>query len=153
MRSNMSSGTEIVKKALQKIGQHSQISPANPVSIENGVDVLNSLMQLWLSQGIDLGIVPILEPGNDINEPMDSTQVIINSLALELAPDYDDGNSNVSETLKNNARRGFSRLSGLYRVKVIPDKIISSTTPLGAGNSLRWRFNRNFAGRDATVKN
>lgn len=151
----MSSGTSLILEALENIGQDSQLKPANPKSIERGFRALNSLLQFWLSDDIDLGVVPLAAPGDELNEPVDTTQVIIDNLSLKLAPKYDnDGKRNVSDTLRDNARTGFATMSAIYRVIKIPKKKISSTTPLGAGNNRRLRFrDSNFVGRNATVGN
>jgi len=147
----MSSGTFIVQKALQKIGAHSQIRKANPSSIEDGFESLGWMLQLWLSQGIALGIKPISAPGDEVDEPEDATQVIIDNLALILAPDREGGKDVVSPTLRVNANRGFHTLKALYQVFTIPDKVLSSTAPSGAGNTNRFFNQRIFVGRGFSI--
>lgn len=146
----MSTGTIIIKCALKEIGAHSILAPAPPESIVDGMGTLNSMLQLWLSNGIDLGIVPLSAPGDELGEPADAYQVIIDNLALSLAPNFDNGKQIVSVDLKNNARDGYNRIKNLYQVLTIPNKVVSSTLPRGAGN----RRNINspvFAGKGATV--
>lgn len=146
----MSTGTFLVQKALQKIGAHSLIRPANAQSLEDGFQALNGMLQTWLSMGIGLGIVPLSVPGDELGEPADSTQAIINNLALELAPDRQGGKDVVSLILLRNANSQFNALKALYQVFTIPDKVLSSTTPLGAGNNIS-RNGRVFVGRGATI--
>jgi len=146
----MSSGTEIVQAALKEIGAHSIVAPADPESILVGKNTLNSMLQIWLSQCIDLGIVPLDASGEELGEPADSTQVIIDNLAIALAPNFDNGDNVVSAELRNNARRGFVRLRGLYQILTIPDKVVSSTLPRGAGNDRGFRT-KVFAGKGATI--
>jgi len=147
----MSTGTTIVQKALQKIGAHSQIRKAGASSIEDGFEALMGMLQLWLSQGINIGFQPISTPGGEVGEPADTTLAIINNLALELAPDREGGKEVVSQTLRNNARRGYLLVKGLYQNLTIPDKVISSTVPMGQGNQ-RWLGERTFAGKGATLE-
>lgn len=144
----MSSGTFIVKSALQKIGAHSIVAPADSESIEKGLAALNSMMQLWVSWGIDLSTIPLKSAGDDLNEPPDTTNAIINNLAIEAAPYFDNGESIVSDDLRLSARNGFSMVKSLYQTFTIPKKRPSSTLPMGAGNSQGiWR-RRYWGNRD-----
>lgn len=128
------------------------MAAANPEAIEKGRVKLNSMLQLWLSRGIRLGITPLDAAGDELSEPADSRNAIVANLALELAPSFDNGRNVVSQTLLSNARRLFNLVRDIYRVVEIPTKIISSTTPIGSGN--RVTFNqRIFKGRGGTVGN
>lgn len=137
----MSSGTFIIQSAYQRIGAHSVVAPATPEAIEAGQFILNSMMQLWLSENIDLGTVPLLAPGSELGEPADSTNAIIDNLALLLAPNFDNGRQIVSPQLKANAKLGKSLIRNLYQQITIPEKVVSSTLPLGQGgrHGFRWR--------------
>ncbi len=131
----MSSGTFIIKTALKLIGADSLAAEAPPQAIEEGKDRLNAMLQDWVSWEIKLPITPLDAPGDELNEPSDARNAIIDNLALELAPFFDNGNrKKVSDDLKNNARRGFARMKQLYRTLVVPPRQISSTTPRGQGN-------------------
>lgn len=147
----MSTGTFIVQHALQRIGAHSQIRPANASSIEDGFESLGWMLQLWLSRGILLGIKPISAPGDEVDEPEDATQVIIDNLAILLAPDREGGKEVVSATLKSNASSGFHDLKSLYQVFTIPNKVLSSTAPAGAGNTHGIFNQRVFVGRGHSI--
>ncbi len=131
----MSTGTEIIKEALQGIGAHSIISPASPASIELGKKKLNSMLEMWLSKGISIGFTPLDVPGNELNEPPDTRNGIISNLSIELSPDFDNGKAIVSQELRRNARVGFSDIKNLYQIITVPNKVVSSTLPVGAGNS------------------
>ena len=98
----MSDGTVIIKAALKEIGAHSIAAPADPESVEVGMNTLNSMLQIWLSQGIDLGIVPLETPGDELSEPLETTQAIIDNLAIGLAPNFDNGDNVVAIVLKAN---------------------------------------------------
>lgn len=146
----MSAGTEIIEFALKEIGANSIAAPADAESIVIGRDTLNSMLQMWLSIGIDLGIVPLDAPGDELGEPLDATQAIIDNLAVELAPNFDNGKVVVSPTLRNNARRNYETIKSLYQTLSIPDKVLSSTLPRGAGNTRGVR-RQVFEGSGGTV--
>lgn len=136
----MSTGTELIKEALQQLNAHSIASPAAPESIENALKKLNSMVELWLSRNIRLGVVPLKVVGDDLQEPIDARNAIVSNLALLLAPDFDAGKIVVSKDLKASAARDFGQIQVIYQRHFIPNKTISSTTPLGQGNF------RTFAG-------
>mgnify|MGYP003690272985 CR=1 FL=1 len=137
----MTTGADIVKKALRKIGAHSIAAPANPEAINEGVDALNSMIQLWLSRSIDIGAVPLKVPGDNLGEPADTTNGVISNLALYMAPDFDNGVAIVSPDLRRNAYTDLQMITALYQTSCIPKKVISSTTPRGQGN--RWGYGEN----------
>ena len=146
----MSSGTFIIKAALKRIGANSLAQPAAPETIIEGRDVLNSMLMLWLSEGIDIGIVPLDAPGDELGEPLDARNAIIDNLALRLSPDFDNGESIVSQQLMTNAKREFTLIRNLYQKVVIPLKIVSSTLPLGQGNRTGF-LRRIYKGIGGTV--
>lgn len=146
----MSTGTAIIERALQGIGAHSRVSPASPDSIVLGMEKLNSMLEMWLSQGIAIGFTPLDVPGDELSEPNDTTNGIITNLALELAPDFDNGKVVVSPALARNAKVGYLNIKNLYQTLSIPKKVVSSTLPVGAGNQ-RWSFSRTFFPKGGTI--
>lgn len=146
----MSAGTTLIISALKEIGAHSIAAPADPESIEIGMFVLNSMLQLWLSQKIDLGITPIEVPGGEVGEPLDARQGIIDNLAVALGPNFEKVGGVVSPTLRAAANRGYTSIENLYQIVTIPNKVVSSTLPRGAGNN-RGSLNNPFAGNGATI--
>ena len=78
----MSAGTEIIQEALRKIGAHSEVSPASAESILVGKSALNSMLEMWLSKGIDFGFAPLDAPGDDLSEPPDTRNGISSNLAI-----------------------------------------------------------------------
>lgn len=146
----MSSGTVIIESGLKLIGAHSLAAPADPESIELGMNTLNSMLQLWLSQAIDLGIIPLQAPGDELAEPMDARQAIIDNLAIALAPNFETPTGPVSPILRGAANRGYASIENLYQIVTIPNKVVSSTLPRGAGNN-RGSWNSPFAGKGATI--
>jgi len=131
----MSTGTAIIQRALQRIGAHSAIAPASPASITLGMERLNSMLEVWLAQGIVIGVTGLVVPGDDLNEKPDTRNGIIDKLALSLAPDFDNGKQIVSQQLKEDAKVNFAHIKNVYQQITIPNKVVSSTLPVGAGNS------------------
>lgn len=144
----MSTGTEIIQGALKKIGAHSIASPAHPTTIVEGMGVLNSMLQLWRSVGIMQDIVPLQTPADELGEPADAKNGIIANLALEMAPDFSNGQIvRVTPQLKINAQKGYALIEDLYEVVTIPKKVPSSTLPRGSGNQ-KGNWERTFFDSD-----
>ena len=131
----MSTGTFIVKRALQKIGASSAVSEPSADALDTGFDTLNSMISLWSSKGIQTGATPLSVVGDELNEKQDCRDAIINNLAINLAPDFDNGKVIVSQDLRANARRGLGAITSLYGTFTIPKKVVSSTLPKGQGNN------------------
>lgn len=143
----MTIGTNIILRSLRKIQVDTLNSPASPEDIADAVPVLNSMISLWLSKGIRLGIVPLEAAGDELGEPNDTTNAIVSNLAIRLADDYENGQAIVTQTLKNNATRDFEELANIgYREHFVPQVIPSSTLLTGEGNKNRFVRRRNFFG-------
>lgn len=147
----MSTGTFIVQSALKRIGAHSIVQPAAPETITEGFNILNSMLMAWLTDDIDIGIIPLKVVGNEIGEPNDTTNGIINNLAIELSPDFDNGKIIVSQDLRMLAFKQFTLIKDVYQVVEVPLKIVSSTLPLGQGNRTGFSRQRVFKGIGGTV--
>lgn len=148
----MSTGTQIIQGAAQKIGVHSPVDPMNAESLVVGLEILNSMLQLWQSQAIKFDFVPIETPGEDLFEPPDVTNALKNNLAVAMAPDFQDAQPTVSLELKEQAKSDYEWIKTLYQVFTIPNKIASSLLPRGAGNS-KGIFRKVFTGTDGTIGN
>lgn len=147
----MSTGTALIEHALKQIGAHSIIAPADPESIVLGMGTLNSMLQAWLTNNIDLGVAVIDAPGDEVGEPLDARQGIIDNLSVALVPLFASQNVRVTPELKANARNGFNAIKAAYQVPTIPDKTVSSTLPRGQGNT-HGRFMDNvYSGSGATL--
>lgn len=130
----MSSGTYIVKRALQKIGASSALSEPSAESVATGFDALNSMISSWTSQGIMTGATKLNVVGDELNEKEDCRAAIIANLAIKISPDFDNGKNIVSPMLASEARSELGTIKSLYRTFTIPQKVPSSTLPLGQGN-------------------
>lgn len=148
----MSIGTAIIKDALKAIGAHSVASPAASESIIDGMNALNSMLETWLSKDIMIGFTPLSVPGDELNEPTDTRDGIVWNLAVNMGPYFDNGETIVSQTLRSLARDSYNDISNLYEVVEIPDKVLSSTTPLGAGNR-RGVNNLNYFPKGTAIEN
>ena len=139
----------MIEGALKKIQVVSVAVPSSPEQITDGLIELNSMLNMWLSRGIKFQWTPITTPGEDVDEPIDATNAIITNLAVKLAPSY---SKPVSQDLKNNARQEMDLVRSNYQVVCIPDKVVSSTLPMGAGNS-KGTDSRTFHPRGGTISN
>ena len=140
----MSIGTDIIKRALQKIGVYSVFQELEPESIEISRIVLNSMIQEWETKGIHIGAVPLQASGDELSELADCTDGVANNLSVRLASDF---NKVPSRELKAQAIKDYKFIKAHYQAMEIPNKEVSSTTPMGAGNS-RYRTNDTFAGEN-----
>lgn len=147
----MSSGTELIHAALKRIGAYSVVSPADPETIDTARNTLNSMLEGWRSKGIDMGTVPINAPGDEVGEPLDVRQAIIDNLAILLAPNKSSGKPVVSPELRAAASNGMRSIRVLYQKINVPNKKVSSTMPMGAG-STRGVWASNFAGPDREIE-
>lgn len=136
----MSTGTETVQKALQKIGAHSALAPAPTESLIDGFDIMTSMLEEWLSEGIKLGTIPTEVIADDINEPPDAREAIRTNLAIRLAPDFGNGKETVSPQLQRTASILYNKIKRLYRSTTIPGKVVSSNLPVGQGNNRNWGY-------------
>lgn len=148
----MTTGTHIIERALQKIGAHSVVSPASPESIDLGLENLNSMMEFWLSKGIDIGATPLKVAGDELNEPPDAKNAIISNLAIYLASDFDNGKDIVTQALISTAYSDFFHVKSFYQRLAIPNKGVSSSLPVGEGN-MRGVYRNVFFPRGARIKN
>ncbi len=140
----MSSGTSIITAAAQRIQAHSVAMPITAEGISDGRDRLNSMLQMWESRNIFLGVVPLNAPGDELSEPMDAKNAIIDNLAIEMAADF--GGAVVSNELRQSANRGMEFIEKQYQSVDIPNRAVSELMPMGAGNkSQRW--DRVFIGK------
>lgn len=131
----MSSGTFIVRSALNRIGVSTFFKTLPSETINDGRDTLKSMLQMWKTQGIEIGFAPLDASGDELGEPLDTRNAIVDNLALMLAPNFDNGKQpNVSPQLKANARSGYAWVKQQYRPLDVPNKRVSSTTPVGIGN-------------------
>lgn len=150
----MSTGTSIIRDALEELGVVSVVSPPAPEAIESGRKKLNSMLELWLSKNIVLGTRPLDAAGDELGEPADARNAIVTNLAIEMAPAFNNGKQIVGPTLVSNARRNYYNIRRLYGRVRVPDKVLSSTTPLGQGNyQEQGHYSPSFWRRGGRVRN
>ena len=148
----MSTGTDIIHDALKLIGAHSVVSPAGPESIEDGRKALNSMLEMWISKNIQIGTTPLEVAGDELNEPVDCRNAIIQNLAIEMSANFDNGKDIVSPSLRSLAKVRFQDVRSLYGKLTIPKKVLSSTAPVGVGNQNGF-YGRTFWRKDDAVGN
>jgi len=131
----MSTGTELVQAALRLLQAHSEASSASTGTIVIGKKKLNSMLQTWVSQGIDIQITPADAVGDEVSEPEDTTNAIEENLAVKMEMEFGALAPLDSKTLRANATASKAEVRGIYQTVDIPLRKVSSTTPLGAGNT------------------
>jgi hypothetical protein len=130
----MSTGTIIIQNAFREIQFDSPNTAADSGDYVAAVPYLNSMIAKWLGQNMDLGCSTLSVAGDELNEPMDCTTGIIKSLAIILAPS--SGGGVVTPELIQSQRIEFEYIKFYYGINFNkPLKKLSSTTPMGAGNT------------------
>ena len=130
----MSTGTTIVKRALQKIGAASAVSEPSAEALATGFEALNGMISLWTSRGIQTGATPLNVIGDELNEKPDCRNAIISNLAVLVSADFDNGKAIVSPQLRATANGELAVVKALYQSIEVPKKVVSSTLPKGQGN-------------------
>ncbi len=128
----MSTGTDIVTRAMQRIGAHTVLKPANPVALENGMMVLNSYISELQDDNTDTGAVPLNAIGDELSEPQGITNHIINNLSILLEPDHPG--AQISPQLRVNAAKGAAMIRRKYKITTIPKQVVRETLAKGQGN-------------------
>lgn len=131
----MTTGTELVQDALQKIGVHSPLQPASPEALQAGFKRLTSMIAEWQDDDIETGAVPIEVIGDDVCEPLGAKNAIIYQLALLCAPDFPG--AQVSTELSIQANKSYSKLKRRWKTISIPKPQVRPF-PAGQGNQ-RYR--------------
>lgn len=148
----MSTGTTIIKRALQKIGASSAVSEPTPEAFQTGLEVLNGMLSTWKSRNLDTGSTLLKTAGDELNEREDCKNAIILNLAIALSMDFDNGKAIVSQDLRNEAFKQLATITSIYQTTDIPEKVVSSTLPKGAGNR-RFLNSQAFFGEGDTIGN
>jgi len=148
----MTTGTIIIKRALQKIGASSAVSEPEPESIQTALEALNSMIAMWAAQGIDIDAVALSVAGDELGEKPASTNAVIYNLAIFVSPDFDNGKVIVSQELRMLAAVELGSVKALYQTFTIPKKVVSSTLPKGQGNRV-WQFDDAFFAEGSELGN
>lgn len=138
----MSTGTKLVQGALSRIGAHSPLRPASPESIEAGKDTLNSMYASWQDNNIEFGAMPLDAVGDEFSEPMGLTNMIMDSLAIQLQPLFPG--SQISPDLRVNASKGYTDMVAKFQTIVIPKLVARETLVKGQGNQRRSYSSNTF---------
>lgn len=138
----MTTGTKIIESALTKIGAYSPLKPTNPESVVSVMDTLNSFIAELQDNGVDMGVVPLSAPGDELSEPLGARNAIVNNLAILAQPDFPG--TVVSQDLRINAAKGMQKLLNQWKTVSIPKKQVRGTLPQGAGNKSHGYFGETF---------
>ena len=91
----MTTNTQIITKALQEIGvlQEGQVPTAQQSS--DALDIMNQMITQWKIQDIDLSYPPQDTASATFPLPIWAERAVITNLAVELAPSYKKGISQI----------------------------------------------------------
>lgn len=135
-----------VKQGFAKIGLASYIYDLQPEQLEVGLELLDSMMATWDSQGIRVGwSIPNAEDQSSLDDEVDVPYYARESIFLELgkrlAPNF---GKTISQEMKDNAD---TAMNALMREMAQPTPMqYPGTLPSGAGNK-PWRtVNNPFLG-------
>ncbi len=148
----MTVATLIIKRALQKIGAASSVSEPDPSSVQTAFDALTGMIEDWNAQSIITDAVVPTVPGDDLGEKADTTNAFISNLSILVSPDFDNGKQIVSPALMRQAASQFVMIKAKYQTFTIPNKVVSSTLPVGQGNR-RWRWDSAFFPEGSEIGN
>ena len=128
----MTTGTKVIQRALGHLNVHSVLSPANPESIIDGMDVLNSFIASLQDDNVDIGAVPLSAPGDDLSEPLGARNAIEYNLAVLMQPLFPG--KQISPVILREAPKLLASLKRQWRTVSIPKKQVSSTLIKGSGH-------------------
>lgn len=126
----MTVANKIVNDALELIGATSPIQQALPENINKCFSTLQSYLEELASKNIVItDIVIPVNLGTDLNEPADSKESIIYSLAIRTAPKLQKV---ASAEVRGLSKSLFQSLYNEYGP--VPEEIRKNTLALGSGN-------------------
>lgn len=142
----MSTASFLILASLTKLGKNSPLKPAKADDMAKGLSSLQSLLQEFRTRNILLSTNPVRSPSDEVGESLDTRNAIEDILAIRIAPNYDNGQILVSESLATNAGTGVAFLKKFYKREASLARRISSTAPRGEGNNRFFRTERDFFG-------
>ena len=97
----MATASDIITRALTKIGAVAAESPPTAAEMADGLDLLNDMLSEWEESGPQLGFVPVQSVADDVRVPRGAVGAVKAALAVRMAPEY---NKQVSQALFDEAR-------------------------------------------------
>ncbi len=126
----MTTANVIVEQAMYLNGSTSPIKPAHPLVINQVFGVLVKILNEYASKNIDItGLVIPTLIGDDLEEPDDSTEMLIYNLAVRSAPYLQ---KQVSMDVKGLAKAKWQDVYNLYGPD--PQELRKNSLPVGSGN-------------------
>ena len=103
----MPSNNDVIKDALSILGVLSEVDSVSAEQGQNGLSVMNDMLNEWAADGIDVGFYPQTEINDDSPVYSDALQAVKYNLALALSNYYQKEPSLPAIML---ADRGYKRL-------------------------------------------
>lgn len=127
----MTTVKDIVTDALEDLVVQSDEAPIEASEAKTAIRVLNQMMAMYASIGINLGYTEVDSLDDRITVPAGAMLGIVSNLATRLAPKYITGT--VPLTLLKASAEGYEAL--LRMAISVGATVYPSTLPVGAGNS------------------
>lgn len=125
----MATGTEIVTRALTRLGIRASETALEASELQDGLDLLNDMLSNWEESGYNLGFSPIANLTDEVRIPRGANAAVIDGLAILMAPEY---SRPISQALLTSAKLSYQNM--LNANVFIGDVDYPSTLPKGAGN-------------------
>lgn len=141
----MTTAIKTVKRALNMLGVHSEVNPADPELLEIGREYLLDLVQGLEVDQVELGTtdVPFVDPvtqATDMNEREGAFRGIVAMLADRMAPLC---RVPISAETRREMRLGKRDLYQRFQNSTVPSIVPSKLLPRGQGSS-RGGFSQTF---------
>lgn len=127
----MATGSDIITRALTKLGVRASETPLEAAELADGLDALNDMLSEWEYSGIRLNFERLTNAAETVNVPDGALGCIKSQLAVRLAAEY---GRQISPALVAEADLGMDNL--LISLAHLGDVELPDTLPTGSGNRI-----------------
>jgi len=131
----MTTALKIINRAFQKTGIKAAETPLKPSELTDGLDVLNDLIKSWGASGLLVGVAPVQDVGDDLNEPDEATWALKANIAVIIAGEY---RIEITQSMAVDASQSKNLL--ITATANLNDTEYPSTLPIGSGNRNQYGY-------------
>lgn len=124
----MATPNDLIEASLKKIGVHSKGQALDAEDLQDALKELNRILALWKDDGIDVGQVEYSSAATTLTIPLKYHKAIVDTLAVELSPEY---GMPVSPVIMQSANEGYKQVLRASQQDIIMD--MPSGIPVGRG--------------------
>lgn len=124
---------QVLKQALQEIITQASESPLEPDEYQDAIFVLNTMMNEYEGNGLNLGWSDVSTLADEITSPASIISGIVSNLAIRLAPQF---MGYVTPELMRKAELGL-KIMAKVGISIEPTEF-ANTLPVGSGNSRQY---------------